>query len=313
MNSLPKIIVIVGPTASGKTELGIKIAKKFGGEVISADSRQVYKGMDIGTGKPNKYQISNVKFQNGVLVVDGVKHHLMDIIEPDEEFTVALWKEEALVAIKDILKRKKLPILVGGTGLYIKTFILNLDIPQVPPDFKLRKKLEAKIQKRGLAALYKELLKLDPGIKGVIDSKNPRRVIRALEVCLATGKPFTMLQKQGKPLFEVLELGINVPRDALYKHIDERVRKMYKIGLLKETKKLLKKYSPNLPSMSGIGYKEAGEHLAGKIDLEEAIIRTQLRTHAYARRQMIWFRKDKNIQWIKTQKQAERLIKLFLT
>lgn len=313
MNNLPKIIIIAGPTALGKTELGIKLAKKFNGEVVSADSRQVYKGMDIGTGKSNKYQILNIKYQNGVLVVDGVKHHLMDIIDPDEEFTVVLWKKKALAAIKDILKRGHLPIVVGGTGLYIKSLVLNLDIPEVPPDIKLREKLELRIKNHGLNSLYKELLKRDPGAEGVVDSKNPRRVIRALEVCLITGKPFSTLQRQGKPSFEVLELGVDLGREELYKRIDRRVLEIYKSELLRETKKLLKKYSPNLPSMSGIGYKEAGEHLVEKIDLEEAIIRTQLRTHAYARRQMTWFRKDKNIQWVKTQKQAEKLIRVFLT
>ncbi|MBI2098989.1 tRNA (adenosine(37)-N6)-dimethylallyltransferase MiaA [Candidatus Uhrbacteria bacterium] len=307
MRKLPKIIVIAGPTATGKTDLGIKIAKKFNGEVISADSRQIYRGMDIGTGKP---KISDFRFQ--ISEVDGIKHHLISIVDPDEEFTVALWKQEAIAAIKNILTRNKLPIIVGGTGLYIKSLVENLDIPQVPPDFALRKKLELRIKKQGLKVLYKELLKLDPGAKGVVDQRNSRRVIRALEVCLITGKPFSSLQKQGEPMFEVLELGIDVPREKLYKRIDRRVLEMYKEGLLKETKKFLKRYSPHIPAMSGIGYKEAGEHLAGKISLEEAIVKTQLRTHAYARRQLIWFRKDKKIKWIKTQEQAEKLVEICL-
>lgn len=287
--------------------MGIRIAKKFGGEIISADSRQVYKGMDVGTGKP---EIRNPKSET--LIVEGIRHYLFDVVNPDEEFTVVLWKEKALTAIKDILKIKKLPIIVGGTGLYMKALILNLDIPQVPPDLRLRKKLELRIRNYGLPALYEDLLKLDPGAKNVVDPKNPRRVVRALEVCLVTGKPFTVGKRQGEPLFQALELGIGIPREDLYKRIDRRVLEMYKEGLLKETKRLLKKYSPRIPAMSGIGYKEAGEHLAGKISLEEAIIKTQLRTHAYARRQLTWFRKDKKIKWIKTQKQAETAIKRFL-
>lgn len=311
MKHLPKIIVIAGPTASGKTGLGIKIAKKLGGEIISADSRQVYKGMDIGTGKPARDKRQGTRDKD--FRVSGTRHYLFDVVRPDEEFTVALWKEKALSVIKDILKRGRVPIVVGGTGLYIKSLVLNLDIPQVLPNARLRKKLELKIKNFGLPALYKDLLKLDPGAKGVVDAKNPRRVIRAIEVCLATGKPFTTLQRQGEPLFDVLELGIDFPRKELYKRIDKRVLEMHKTGLLAETKKLLKKYSLRIPAMSGIGYKEAGEYLTKKSNLNEAIERTQLRTHAYARRQLTWFRKDKKIKWIKTQKQAENAIKRFLT
>lgn len=312
MSKLSKIIVIVGPTASGKTELGIKLAKKFDGEIINADSRQIYRGMDIGTGKP-RIRNKELGIRNKGVVVDGIKHHLMDIVDPDEEFTVALWKERAIKIIKDILKRKKLPIVVGGTGLYVRALIENLDIPKVPPDFALRAKLELGIRNNGLKSLYAELLKLDPDAEGVVDPHNPRRVIRALEVCFITGKPFTALKSKGKPLYNVLELGIASTKEELYKRIDKRVEEMFRSGLIEETKNLLKKYSETSPSMSGIGYKEVGEYLNGKIDLKTAIERTKFRTHAYAKRQLTWFKRDKHINWLKEYKTALKLVKEFLS
>ncbi|MFA5413141.1 MAG: tRNA (adenosine(37)-N6)-dimethylallyltransferase MiaA [Patescibacteria group bacterium] len=299
MSTLPKLIVILGPTASGKTGMSLKLAKKFGGEIVNADSRQIYKGMNIGTGK----------------VVDkkGVKHYLLDIVNPDQEFTLADYKKKAVAAIRDILKRNKNPFLVGGTGLYIQSVADNLEIPAVPPNKKLRAQFEKEIKNPGaLAKWYKKLLKLDPGAVKVVDAKNPRRIIRALEVCLATGQPFSKLREKGEPLFDVLQIGINLPRKKLYENIDQRVEQMIKEGLVNETKKLLKKYSPSLPSMSGIGYKEIGEHLSGKDDLAEAVQKIKFRTHAYARRQMTWFRRDKRIRWIKNYKEAENKIKKWL-
>lgn len=312
MKKMSKIIVIVGPTASGKTELGIKLAKKFDGEVVSADSRQVYRGMDVGTAKPCKYKKSNIKNQNGFCIVEGIRHYLIDVVNPDEEFTVAIWKMKAVKAIKDILKRKKLPIIVGGTGLYIEALVDNLDIPQVPPDLELRKKLELRIKNKGLKSLYQELLKCDPDAEGVVDPYNPRRVIRALEVCLVTGKPFTSQKVKGKQLFDTLQIGISLGRNELYRRIDKRVEEMFKQGLIEETRNLLRKYRRDLPSMSGIGYKEVGEYLEGKIELKEAIARTNFRTHAYARRQMTWFKRDKRIKWVISYKEAIKLIKGFL-
>ncbi len=299
MSTLPKLIVILGPTASGKTDVSLKSAKKFGGEIVNADSRQIYKGMDIGTGK--------------VIDKKGVKHYLLDVVNPDEEFTLADYKKKAMTAIRDILKRGKVPFLVGGTGLYIQSVVDNLEIPGVPPNKKLRAQFEKEIKKPGaLAKWYKKLLKLDPGAALVVDANNPRRIIRALEVCLATGRPFSNLREKGEPLFDVLQIGINIPRPKLYKNIDKRVEQMIKDGLVSETKKLLKKYNHNLPSMSGIGYKEMGEYLGGKYDLVEAAQKIKYRTHAYARRQMTWFRRDKRIKWIKNYKEAENKIKKWI-
>ena len=277
----------------------MKLAKKFGGEIINADSRQIYKGMDIGTGK----------------VVDkkGVKHYLLDVVNPDEEFTLADYKKQAEAEIRNILKRGKTPFLVGGTGLYIQSVADNLEIPAVPPNKKLRAQFEKEIKNpKALAKWYKKLLKLDPGAALVVDANNPRRIIRAFEVCLATGQPFSKLREKGEPLFEVLQIGITLPREELYKNIDKRVEQMIKDDLVGETKKLLKKYNPNLPSMSGIGYKEIGEYLIEKYSLDEAVQKIKFRTHAYARRQTTWFRRDKRIEWIKNYEEAESKIKKWL-
>jgi len=293
MSTLSKLIVILGPTASGKTGLSLKLAKKFRGEIVNADSRQIYRGMDIGTGK--------------VADKESVRHYLLDVVNLDEEFTLADYKKMAVAAIRDILKRGKVPFLVGGTGLYIQSVVDNLEIPAVVPNKKLRAQFEKEIKKSGaLAKWYKKLLKFDPGAAKVVDSKNPRRIIRALEVCLATGQPFSKLREKGEPLFDVLQVGIDLPRQKLYEKIDERVEQMVKDGLVSETKKLLKKYNPNFPSMSGIGYKEIGEYLDEKYSLVEAVQKIKYRTHAYARRQMTWFRRDKRIKWIKNYKEAEK-------
>lgn len=301
-----KIIIILGPTASGKTELAVELAKKFNGEVISADSRQVYRGMDIATGKPKKYQMPNIKCQ--ILKIDGIYHHLFNIVNPDEDFSAAEYKELAVKKIKEIQKRGRFPFLVGGTGLYIKAVIDNLNIPRVPADKKLREKLEQKSTEE----LIRLIGQKDSITAKTIDVKNRRRLIRALEVAILTGRSFSSQQKKGKRLFDVLQIGIDIPRAELYRRIDERVEKMIKEGLVEETQKLLKKYPPSLPSMSGIGYKEISQYLAEEITLKEAAQKIKNRTHNYARRQLTWFRKDKRINWVKNDKEAENVITRFL-
>lgn len=289
--ALKPLVVILGPTASGKSELALKLAKKFNGEIISADSRQIYKEMNIGTAKPK-----NLKIKNRTYALDGIPHHLVNIVKPSQKFSVAEYKELAIKIIRDVTRRGKIPILAGGTGLYISSIVDNIEIPKVKPNLSLRKKLENK----SIVILLKQLKKLDTAAFINIDKKNKRRIIRALEVTISTGKPFSAQRAKGAPLFNCLQIGLDIPREKLYKKIDDRVEKMIKSGLVKETKSLAKKYSWRLPSMSGIGYKQIGMYLRGEIKLEKAKELIKFATHAYARRQMTWFNKDKRIKWIKS-------------
>lgn len=318
---LPLLVVILGPTGSGKTSLSLKLAKKFNGEIVSADSRQIYKGMDIGTGKVQKqdtrYKIRDTKIQNLYYSnVNRIPHYMIDIINPDQEYSVANYKKDALRVINNILKRGKTSFLVGGTGLYIKAIVDNLDIPKVKPDRVMRNELQVMSNKELLSILKR----LDSNAAQKIDPNNKRRLIRAIEVCRQTGKPFSKQNKKGKPLFNVLQIGIRLPREELYKKIDKRVDQMIKEGLIDETKKLMKKYPSDLPAMSGIGYGEAGEYLSReqnnkitkKQDLEKTIQKIKYRTHQYVRRQDTWFGKDKRIKRVKNYKEAERLVEKFL-
>lgn len=310
-NSLPKIIAVVGPTASGKTDLGLALAKEFNGEVVSADSRQIYKKMDIGTAKPKSdFGLRTSDSGRETYIVEGVPHHLMDIVDPGKEFSLADYKKLALKAIRDILRRGKLPIVVGGTGLYIQALVDNFDIPKIKPSKKLRSQLE----KKPLAQLVALLKKIDPASAKKIDLKNSRRVLRALEVFILSGESFFKQRTKSAPLFNVLQIGIDLPRPELFARIDARVDKQIEEGLLEETKKLEKKYGWHLPSMSGIGYKQMGFYLRGEATLDEAINILKRDTRRYAKRQMTWFDRDKKIIWIKNTDLAsvEGLVRKFL-
>lgn len=317
-NNLKPLVVILGPTASGKSEVALKLAKKFNGEIVSADSRQVYREMDIGTGKMPRDKKA-IRLNGGLaekarnkklrpVIIKNIPHYLIDIINPDKDFSVAEYKELAIEIIRDIQRRGKIPLLAGGTGLYISTIVDNLEIPKVKPNPALRKKLE----KMPLAELLKQLKKSDPAAFKTIDKNNKRRIIRSLEVTISTGKPFSKQRQIGQPLFDILEIGIDVPREKLYKRIDQRVEKMIKTGLVRETDKLAKKYSWKFPSMSGIGYKEIGMYLRGEIRIEKAKELMKFGTHAYARRQMTWFRRNQKIKWIKNHAQAQKAVGNFL-
>jgi len=300
-----KLIVIVGPTASGKTDSSINLAKKFNGEVISADSRQIYKGMDIGTAKP-------IDLQN-------VPHWMLDIKNPDQIYSVAEYKEEAVRIIKDIQERGKLPIMVGGTGLYVKSVVDNLDIPKVQADPILRQKIEKDVEQKGLDFVFKKLIALDPEATYIIDPKNPRRVIRALEITLLTKKPYSAQRKSGSPLFDVCQIGIKPEKADLIKRINLRIDQMVKDGLVDEVKNLIKKYPPsrraggkNQQAFDAIGYREIIDYLNNKATLPQAIEDMKMNTWHYAKRQITWFNADKRIHWIKDCKESENLVRRFI-
>ncbi len=305
---MEKIIVILGPTATGKTDLAVKLAKKFNGEIVSADSRQIFRNMDIATAKP--------KIKNGCF--KGVPHYLIDSFplnkDLNKHLNVAVYKNLAIKAIRGIQKREKLPFLVGGTGLYIKAVIDNLDFPKIIPDKDLRQKLE----KKSSEELFRLYQKLDPKGAKIIDKDNKRRLIRALEVCYLSKQPFWQQRKQKKPLFEVLQIGIKLPKPVLDKNISIRTDKMMRLGLEKEIKTLFRKYGNLLIFSQTIGYQEWLPYIKDGIDSKiKKQITEDIKNHTrqYAKRQMTWFKKDKRIKWISPSNlfnKAEKLVKNFL-
>jgi tRNA dimethylallyltransferase len=281
------VIAIVGPTAVGKSELALYLAQYFPLEIISADSRQVYRYMDIGTNKPTLAERASVP------------HHVIDVVEPDEDFSLAMYHQLAIEALKVIQQKGKLPLLVGGSGLYVWSLVEGWKIPQVPPNQKLRRQLEARAEQEDSQSLYRELQDIDPMAAAKINPSNIRRIIRALEIYHATGQPPSQLQRKEAPGFSILVIGLTRERSELYRKIDWRVDKMIQRGLVEEVEQLLKKgYSPSLSSMSGIGYKQIGQFLRGEMTLPEAIDKIKYETHRLARHQYAWFRlSDSRIRW----------------
>jgi len=291
-----KLLVIVGPTASGKTGLSIKLAKNFNGEIVSADSRQVYKGMDIGTGKITQKEMQ------------GVPHYLLNIVSPKTRFDVAKYRKKALKTIKYIQKRNKLPILIGGTGFYIQAVVDDIVFPKVKPDWKLRSLLEKKDAK----FLFKELNRLDPQRAEIIDKNNKRRLIRAIEIVKKTNKPVPPLKKN-KPQFKILMIGIKKEKKELISLIKKRLLKRLKNGMLAEVKKLRKSgLSWKRLEEFGLEYRYIAQYLQKKITKEEMIEKLQKEIEHYAKRQMAWFKKDKRIRWIKNYSQAKKISKNFI-
>ncbi len=286
------MITIVGPTAVGKSELALLLAQYFPAEIISADSRQIYRYMDIGTNKPTPDERASVP------------HHLIDVVNPDEDFSLAMYHQLANVALNAIQRKGKLPLLVGGSGLYVWSLVEGWKIPQVPPNLKLRHQLEAIAEQEGSQILYQQLQDIDPVAAEKINPNNTRRIIRALEIYNATGQPSSRLQRKEVPDFPVLLIGLTKDRNELYEIIDCRVDKMIQRGLVEEVEQLLKKgYGPSLPSMSGIGYQQIVQFLRNEMTLPQAIDRIKYETHRLARHQYAWFRlDDSRIHWFDTGK-----------
>jgi tRNA dimethylallyltransferase len=358
MSNLKPLVVILGPTASGKSEVGLRLAKKFNGEIVNADSRQIYKEMLIATGSPilenqklnchsefisesfpnngligpmpSKLSVAKIGVSGGYkrkilkqsfdyaqydmvqddkfILINKIPHHLFHFIKPSQKFSVAEYKNLAIKIIRDIHRRGKIPILVGGTGLYISSVVDNLEIPASSPNDKIR----ARLGKHTKKYLFNKLQKIDSKSASIIGENNKRKLIRALEVFELTGRPFSAQQIKGEPLFNALQIGIKTDRKKLYKNIDKRVDEMIKIGLVEETKKLREKHSFDLPAMSGIGYFEIGQYLENKMSLDEAIQKMKYRTHQYARRQMTWFKRNTRIKWVNNFNEAKIIMKIFL-
>ena len=290
-----RLVAMVGPTGVGKSRLALHLAQTFNGEIVSADSRQVYRHMDIGTAKPTPRELSLVP------------HHLIDIVNPDENFSLSQYQQLAYEAIKDIQRRDKLALLVGGSGLYVWAILEGWGIPEVPPDPELRHSLERKAVEVGKDKLYQELMKVDPVAAQRIDPRNVRRTIRALEVYRTTKIPSSQLQYKKAPLFDIIIIGLTTDRAELYRRIDLRVDTMMKQGLVAEVKNLVAMgYDLNLPAMSGIGYKQIGMFLRDELTLASAIQQIKFETHRFVRHQYGWFRlKDDRIKWFDTQGRVE--------
>jgi len=296
-----KIIIIQGPTASGKSALAFKLAQKFNGFLISADSRMIYKGMNIGTNKDKGEWVENKYF------VQGVEEKMIDVVTPDKDYCVDDWVKQ----VRSIIKTdQRVPIIVGGTGFYTQALIYNFKLP-VGKNIELRERLEQELAEKGIDRLVDQIKKIDSEIESKIDIHNPRRVVRALEICLQTQKPLERIA--GKPLYDVLQIGVKSEREKLYEKINKRVDEMIKEGLVQEVQTLLKEgYSEKLPAMTGIGYRQIIEYLHGKISAEEAIELIKRDTRRYAKRQITWLKRDKTIQWVDNLKEAEELIKKFV-
>ena len=292
MSKKPSLIIIVGPTASGKTALSIKLAKKFNGEIVSADSRQVYRGMDIGTGKASKSEQRQVK------------HHLLDIVDPRHKYNVSHFQKDAVKAIKQIQKRGKLPFLVGGTAFWIDVVVYDLDLPSVKPNRTLRKRLT----KLPPSKLYSMLKKIDPDRARMIDKNNPYRIIRAIEIVKSTGKPVPKITK--KSPYDLAWLGITLPRTKLNKRIDKRLAARMQKGMVSEVIGLLKRGVPASRLLSiGLEYRYVTLYLQGKLTKQEMMAQLRAAIHQYAKRQMTWWKRNDQIHRIKSFAEAEKILR----
>lgn len=285
-----KVIVICGPTASGKTKLSIEIAKKINGEIVSADSMQIYKEMDIGTAKPT------------IEEMQGIKHYLLDFVSPDKRYSVADYKKDAINAIDEIIEKNKVPIVVGGTGLYINSLIYGIEYPEIEIDIKYRNELEKTADEPdGLRKLYEMAKKIDEEAIKNISPNDKKRICRVLEIYHSTGKTKTQQEIESRkkgPKYDYLIYGLNMDRDKLYDRINKRVDIMIQDGLIEEVKNVASKYKEFPTAMQGLGYKEVLEYLNGDTTKEEMIEKIKMETRRYAKRQLTWFRRYETIKWI---------------
>jgi tRNA dimethylallyltransferase len=278
----PPLVVIIGPTAVGKTSLSLRLAEALGAEIVSADSRQIYRGMDIGTDKATVESRARVP------------HYLIDVVDPDDTLTLAQYQRMAYAAIDAITARKRLPLLVGGTGQYVRSVIEGWVVPEVAPQQRLRQELDA----LSTVELTRWLMRLDPVAAGRVDLHNRRRLIRALEVTLVTGKPISVQQLKSSPPYRILCIGLSLPRPILYQRIDVRVDQMITAGLVEETRRLVGQYGSDVPAMSGLGYAQIGAYLRDETTLDEAIAGIKRETRRFVRHQTNWFKpSDPLIQW----------------
>lgn len=292
------LVVIVGPTAVGKTDTAIIVAQKIGGEIISADSMQIYRHMDIGTAKPNRGEMK------------GIKHYMIDIVNPEEEFSVADFQRIAKAYIEDINKRGKLPIVVGGTGLYINSLVYNLDFTETISDPELRENLRELARERGNEYLHEMLKRVDPEAAEKLHPNDIKRIIRALEVYHCSGKPMSQyhrtIKKEEVP-YDLAMVGLRMNRKDLYRRIEQRVDKMIEEGLVEEVRELLDRgCTRDMTSMQGLGYKEIIGYLEGEYSLEEAVSILKRDTRRFAKRQFTWFGRDDRIFWIDVEKYSSR-------
>ncbi len=278
---------LVGPTGVGKTALAVALADYLPIEVVSADSRAVYRWMDIATAKPSLAERARVP------------HHLIDLVDPDEPYSLAVYQRQALDAVARVEARGRKALLVGGAGLYVSAVCDGLAMPDVPPDAAFRATLQERAHREGWQALQSDLQRVDPDSARRIDPKNVRRVIRALEVHHVTGKPFSAWRRTGAPPVDCVLIGLTLERQALFERLDRRIDAWIEGGLVDEVRGLLERgYAPSLPSMTGLGYREIAQVVRGELDLPSAVAQFKHATHQYAKRQMTWFRRDQRITWL---------------
>ncbi len=297
-----KVIVISGPTASGKTALSIELAKRVQGEIISADSMQIYQEMNIGTAKPDETEKQNIP------------HYMLDFLPPNKRYSVADYKRDAKACIKEILQRGKQPIIVGGTGLYIDSLIYEIDFPEIETDLEYRKKLEQTVQKEGLAFLYEKAKKIDKKAMEKISPNDQKRILRVLEIYHQTGKTKTQLDEESRkePEYDYKLFAIDMDRQILYDKINKRVDNMVEKGLIEEVQELYNKYQEFPTSMQALGYKEIVEYIKGQVSKEEAIEKIKMESRRYAKRQLTWFRKNKQTIWLDGQNTIDGNISIIL-